>query len=143
MLPAPVSFTKNQRNYIVPLLNPPRPTNLVILLLLLLCCVSLLFSAFHTHHSTIPRCTSPALSATITRDHTIRGLKHLIIVPGHAIWKGGDPHLRLDDDQWILEPYQKSAGSVASFFAHIQRGYAYSTLFPGCLGDSHTSCSKS
>lgn len=53
---------------------------------------------------------------------TIRGLNHLIIVPGHAIWKGGDPRLRLDNDQWLLEPYQKSGRRVAAFFAHIERG---------------------
>ena len=62
------------------------------------------------------------MSSTITRQETATRLEHLIIVPGHAVWKGGDPRSRLDDDQWILEPYQKSGGRVATFFAHIQRG---------------------
>jgi hypothetical protein len=148
MLPAPVIFAKSksfQRNPIVPrcnaldvLLNRARPTNLVILFLLSVCCMSLLFSAFHihsttrSHHFNITNCTSTGLSATITRDDSIRGLRHLIIVPGHAIWKGGDPQLRLEEDQWILEPFQKSTGSVATFFAHIQRGCVYSTLLARC-----------
>ncbi|KAG6821023.1 hypothetical protein H0H93_007913 [Arthromyces matolae] len=40
----------------------------------------------------------------------------------HAIWKGIDPDLRLNEDQWILEPYQTGGGRVSAFFAHILRG---------------------
>jgi hypothetical protein len=138
LLPAPVTFTKRKpfrrnpilfhSNVLDVLLSRTRLTNLAILLLLFVCCMSLLLNAFHMnsttriHHQTNQLCTSSAMYATITREEAIRGLKHLIVVPGHAIWKGGDPQLRLDDNQWVLEPYQKSRGRVAAFFAHIQRG---------------------
>lgn len=118
MLPAPVTFTKSNPLRRSPILHPCR---LPFLLLLLLCSISLLLNAFYMYQKN-HLCISSAFSATVTRRVTIRGLNHLIIVPGHAIWKGGDPRLRLDNDQWLLEPYQKSGRRVAAFFAHIERG---------------------
>ncbi|KAF7975048.1 hypothetical protein HWV62_10539 [Athelia sp. TMB] len=50
------------------------------------------------------------------------GLDHLIIVPGHSIWTGTDPSLKLDEDQWLLEPYQKGGGRIDAFVSHIARG---------------------
>jgi len=128
MLPVPATFTKRKTlrqlrsNVFDVFLSRTRPINLVILLLLF---ISLLFNTYiystvRIYHDKI--CISSGLFQTITREDTIRGLKHLIVVPGHAIWKGGDPQSRLDEDQWILEPYQKSGGRVATFFAHIQQG---------------------
>ena len=124
MLPAPVTFHKTnsfKHNFRY---NGP---NVCILLLF---SMSLLLNAFYItsriHHQTFH---SSGLFATITRHAEItRGLNHLILVPGHAIWKGGDPQLRRDVDQWVLEPYQKVGGRVDAFFAHIQRGYVRSCI---------------
>lgn len=126
-LPTPVTFNKSnsfKRNILYNVLNVLfSHIRILSFCILLLFCISLLLNAFYIksriHHQNFH---SSSLFATITRHATTRGLNHLILVPGHAIWKGGDPRLRLDDDQWILEPYQKAGGRVDAFFAHIQRG---------------------
>jgi hypothetical protein len=131
-LPTPATSTKRKyfrqnparprSNVLELLLSRTRLTNLAILLLLFICCMSLLLNAFHVIHihlQTKQIGTPTGMYATITREENMRRLKHLIVVPGHAVWKGGDP---LDDDHWILEPYQKSGGRVATFVSHIQRG---------------------
>ncbi|KAH9858594.1 hypothetical protein C2E23DRAFT_799272, partial [Lenzites betulinus] len=41
------------------------------------------------------------------------------MVPGHAIWKGASLDARFDEDQWVLEPYQRGGGRIAAFFKHI------------------------
>lgn len=65
----------------------------------------------------------------IVRPEYARNLNHLIVVPGHAIWKGSRPELRMDDNEWVLEPYQKGKGRVRAFFSHIVRGYVSLSLF--------------
>lgn len=65
--------------------------------------------------------TPPSIESTIERSPEIRGLSHLIIVAGHAIWTGSDPSNRDQDDDWILAPYQRG-GSVKTFWKHIARG---------------------
>ncbi|KIJ27896.1 hypothetical protein M422DRAFT_190421, partial [Sphaerobolus stellatus SS14] len=49
---------------------------------------------------------------------------HLIVVPGHAIWTGSDLEDVYDEDNWILEPYQKGhdGRSVKVFVEHIKAG---------------------
>ena len=59
---------------------------------------------------------------TIARNRALEAVDHLIMVPGHAIWKGSDVEARLDEDQWILEPYQHGGGRVSAFFRHIVAG---------------------
>lgn len=61
--------------------------------------------------------------STISRPKSLQDLNHLVIVPGHAIWHGTDASSRLDEDNWILEPYQRHGGRVDTFFQHIARGY--------------------
>lgn len=48
-------------------------------------------------------------------------LTHLVIVAGHAIWKGDDPALIMNDTSWLLEDYQRG-GSVKTFVKHIEEG---------------------
>lgn len=135
MLPSPVSFSKRrafyrntaipraQRRYLDVLLSRARVTNLGFLLLVFLAAISLLCNLFFISSArTSHQHSFAGLLATISRKADIRGLKHLIIVPGHAIWKGMDPEFRLREDQWILEPYQQGGGRVAAFFAHILQG---------------------
>lgn len=60
--------------------------------------------------------------ATVTHPPNTENLEHLIIVPGHAIWIGNDPGQRLDESQWVLEPYQKGRARLEALYQHIQRG---------------------
>lgn len=53
-------------------------------------------------------------------------LTHLVIVAGHAIWKGNDPSRITDDSSWVLENYQKG-GSVRTFVKHIEAGLKIAT----------------
>ncbi|KAI1785872.1 hypothetical protein LXA43DRAFT_1113146 [Ganoderma leucocontextum] len=59
---------------------------------------------------------------TLQRDRTLEGIDHLIMVPGHAIWKGTSVEESTDEDAWVLEPYQRGGGRVAAFFRHIAGG---------------------
>jgi hypothetical protein len=59
---------------------------------------------------------------TISRRPDIQALDHLVVVPGHAVWLGPLSNSRLDDDEWILETFQRGGGSVAAFISHIERG---------------------
>jgi hypothetical protein len=43
------------------------------------------------------------------------------MVPGHAIWTGGDVSRVEEDEQWVLEPMQKG-GSVRTYLRHIEMG---------------------
>lgn len=78
---------------------------------------------------------------SVTRPDRARTLDHLIIVPGHAIWRGKPPftphlsnfelttclagsnaQLRMSESEWVLEPYQRGGGRIRAFFSHIVRG---------------------
>lgn len=71
---------------------------------------------------TSPHAKPSSILSTIQRDPALSSLSHLIIVPGHAIWKGTDPARRLDEDDWVLEPYQHGGGRVDAFYDHIATG---------------------
>jgi len=58
----------------------------------------------------------------VIREPWAESLDHLIIVPGHAIWKGVDPDKRTQDSEWVLEPYQMGAGNTQVFWEHIAVG---------------------
>ncbi|KAF8348176.1 hypothetical protein F5887DRAFT_1254581 [Amanita rubescens] len=112
MIPLPVSTKLRSR---ARLSNAGLFSLLSLLALSLLCNLAL----YIPHHATDPL---PVLLAAIKRHDSTENLTHLIIVPGHAIWTGTDPNLRLSEDQWLLESYQKGKGRLAAFFAHISRG---------------------
>ncbi|KAF9787869.1 hypothetical protein BJ322DRAFT_1105910 [Thelephora terrestris] len=61
-------------------------------------------------------------SQHVMREPWAESLDHLIIVPGHAIWKGVDPEKRSQDSEWILKPYQKGTGKIQVFWEHIAVG---------------------
>lgn len=61
-------------------------------------------------------------SQNVTRESWTEPLDHLIVVPGHAIWKGVDPEKRTQDSEWILTPYQKGTGKTQIFWEHIAVG---------------------
>ncbi|KAF8637975.1 hypothetical protein AX16_010607 [Volvariella volvacea WC 439] len=136
MLPSPVTLPKRRtfhrqdvasplRHLVTLLLTRSRLTNLGVLLLASLSAVSLLFNLYAYSSSCATdqfELVGSELFATIPRDGGLRHLNHLIMVPGHAIWIGTDPERRLDEDDWILEPYQRGGNRVAAFYAHIEQG---------------------
>lgn len=83
------------------------------------------FDRDQAHHHSPPlnlqKNNAPSIEATIERTGEIAGLTHLIMVAGHAIWKGADPEKREEDDEWVLTPIQKG-GSVRTFYKHIEAG---------------------
>lgn len=67
--------------------------------------------------------TTPALIAdTISYNTSVSQLDHLIIVAGHAIWKGGDIMDHSKDSSWVLDTAQEGHGNPDAFYAHIAKG---------------------
>lgn len=138
MLPLPVSSRtrpllrsglRHHRSTKDALLTRARITNLGLLLLSGVTVLSLLFNLsyyFSTpafHPQSLYHGAPPAdILSTIQRHEALSEIDHLIMVPGHAIWRGTDIRRRLDDDEWILEPYQRGGGRVAAFYQHIETG---------------------
>jgi len=135
VLPTPVSSSKqrrvfrrnfpgSQRHTLDILLIQARVTNLGLIILSCFAVVSFLYNlSFYFSHPQDPwdGSTSGILS-TLSRLPPVHELNHLIVVPGHSIWKGPDPHLIRNDDEWMLEPYQKGGGRVLAIINHISRG---------------------
>lgn len=138
MLPTPISYSSKRRRSIVAPRRPSlsiltaraRVTNLAVVLLASFAALSFLYnlSFYFFPGAHLPAsCHHPySLINTVFRNKAVRDLSHLVIVPGHAIWKGTHSDLRFDDDEWILEPYQRGGGRVAAFYQHILRGWVYS-----------------
>ncbi|KAI6026389.1 hypothetical protein PISMIDRAFT_674176 [Pisolithus microcarpus 441] len=108
-----------------------RLTNLGVLLLAAFASLSLLhnlsfiFSTAPASFSDVHEEYSPSsILTTIERNETLKGLDHLIIVPGHAIWVGSRPDHVLDEEYWTLEDYQKADGQVLAITDHIKHGVA-------------------
>ncbi|KZT10585.1 uncharacterized protein LAESUDRAFT_339231 [Laetiporus sulphureus 93-53] len=134
MLPLPVvvpakrrlSGTSVRRHRDV-LLARARITNLGLLLLGGFTALSLLLNLRYylfpapgaTWHR--PRHPRPPFSllATVPHSDALSLLNHLIIVPCHGVWQGHDPLKRLDEDDWILEDYQRGGGWVSALNGHI------------------------
>ncbi|KAI0373506.1 hypothetical protein BV20DRAFT_989291 [Pilatotrama ljubarskyi] len=137
MLPLPVSLSSVRRDHFRRhpggsrhyrstreiLLTRARVTNLGFLLLAAFAAVSFLvnlawyFSSPDEYDA--PYAPPRAIWDTIAREAALEEIYHLIMVPGHAIWKGTTVEARFDEDQWVLEPYQRGGGRIAAFFKHI------------------------
>lgn len=111
------------------LLTRARVTNLGLLLLAGFATLSFLFNlgfyfspSRRTLSSVISYVRPYGIWSTLERDETLAGLNHLVIVPGHAIWKGLDAERRFEDDEWVLEEYQRGGGRVSAFVQHITQG---------------------
>lgn len=63
------------------------------------------------------------LNVGVERSEGVSGVKHLIVVTGHAVWHGCEASDNEKDEEWILEEYQKGTKSIKAFFEHIRRGY--------------------
>lgn len=62
----------------------------------------------------------------------LANLYHLIIVPGHAVWKGRSAAEAHQDDYWVLEPIQKGGG-VQTFIKHVMKGAQLAVADPNSL----------
>ncbi|KAG2015844.1 hypothetical protein CC2G_009075 [Coprinopsis cinerea AmutBmut pab1-1] len=134
MLPAPATesrkrsfrrLTSPRKRVLDSLLARSRATNLAVLILSAICLLSLVLNVHHQLGSTWARSsehTAIGLFSTITRHRKSSNLNHLVVVPCHAIWKGVDAASRLNEDDWILEHYQKGTSQVDVFFRHIVEG---------------------
>ncbi|KZT38292.1 hypothetical protein SISSUDRAFT_1062125 [Sistotremastrum suecicum HHB10207 ss-3] len=62
------------------------------------------------------------LKVGVERSEEMVGVRHLIVVTGHAVWHGCEASDNAKDEEWILEEYQKGTKSIKVFFEHIRRG---------------------
>ncbi|KAG8710868.1 hypothetical protein FRC08_016611 [Ceratobasidium sp. 394] len=108
------------------LLSRSRITNLgaiIIGSILVISLVSNLRYAFLLSRATHRFTTTPALIAnTVSYNQSMSDLSHLIIVAGHAIWKGGLPADYAKDSAWVLDTVQAGRGNPDAFYAHIAKG---------------------
>ncbi|KAJ6558499.1 hypothetical protein DFH09DRAFT_1163008 [Mycena vulgaris] len=124
MLPTPVSTrlsTHRKHGFTLrrtSLLNRSRATNLAVLGLAALTFISLMFNFRLYFSSDGPAPLNPMLASLPELQHN---LNHLIVVPGHAIWKGTNPDLRMRGDEWAFESYRRNQEStlLEVFFKHI------------------------
>lgn len=135
VLPTPVSLSKQrrvfrrnlptaQRRTLDLLLTRSRVTNLGILILSLFAAISFLYnlSFYFSRPYRLWNNLPIGINSTLSRPKFVHDLNHLIIVPGHSIWRGSDPNLKLDEDEWLLESYQKGGGRISAFVNHIAHG---------------------
>lgn len=110
------------------LLSRSRATNLAVVIFGCILGISLIanlrYALSLSHSAYTQRFDSvPVLIVdTITYNHSISDLDHLIIVAGHAIWKGGDPEDFKFDSEWVLDVAQRGRGNPEAFHAHIAKG---------------------
>ncbi|ORY89035.1 hypothetical protein BCR35DRAFT_300816 [Leucosporidium creatinivorum] len=71
-----------------------------------------------------------SIRATLQPSHP--ELRHLIMVPGHAIWTGCDASTASQDQDWILEELQKG-GDVRAYIKHITKGAELAVRDPSSL----------
>lgn len=135
MLPIPVAFAARRpfrrnggslhtrQRTLDTLFTRARVTNLAVLLMAFFACISFFVNVSYYFSEPASRGIYPSsIVATIARAKSLQDLNHLILVPGHAIWHGMDASSRLDEDEWVLEPYQRNSGRVKTFIQHISRG---------------------
>lgn len=139
MLPIPISAKRKQfrrvdlphRQITSRLLRPARATNLALLLLISACFISLFFNLLQWYRAPTTQDgwgSNDLLQAFSSlygtpRPSNFKSVNHLVMVPCHAIWNGTDVASRLNDNDWLLETYQKGGNRVVAFFEHISRGY--------------------
>ncbi|GAA5915630.1 hypothetical protein JCM6882_002368 [Rhodosporidiobolus microsporus] len=114
-----------------------RTTNLAVLLLAGVAAVSVLVNirlwlgdeVFRRQRDFTTR-VPQSIRGTLQSPHS--NLKHLVMVPGHAIWQGCDATRATEDHDWILEPMQKG-GAVRTYLKHIVKGAEIAVRDPEAL----------
>jgi hypothetical protein len=72
----------------------------------------------------------PSILSTLPNAHS--HLRHLVLVPGHAIFSGCDSLHAYSDDNWILEKWQHD-GTVKTLVQHITKGVEIAVQDPEAL----------
>ena len=123
------------RRYAHFILARSRVTNLAVLILSACLLLSTLLNFRHYYlsdrrkhggfarHGPFHRLRS--IEDTIERPPALQALRHLILVPGHAVWLGRDANDALNETAWVLEPYQRGPGAethVEAFVNHVRKG---------------------
>ncbi|PWN43720.1 hypothetical protein IE81DRAFT_322129 [Ceraceosorus guamensis] len=126
-----------------------RVTNLGVVLLLAVACASLLlnlryaiagsrhvrglpppgFGSWESFHGLTP---STLLDSLPPPAKGADALNHLVIVTGHAVWAGCDFSGRENDENWVLESWQRG-GSTRTFWKHIEKGVEIADADPTAL----------
>ncbi|KAH8079417.1 hypothetical protein BXZ70DRAFT_901673 [Cristinia sonorae] len=140
MLPTPVSLRigsrskgflradSHRRSRLDVLLTRARITNLGFIILSAFAALSFLTNiVFYFSGSSEERYIThgyqpESIQATFDREDYLSGLSHLVMVPGHGIWKGWSGEEKLDEEMWVLEQYQLGGGRVKVWVQHIQTG---------------------
>ncbi|CAE6459224.1 unnamed protein product [Rhizoctonia solani] len=105
------------------LLSRSRVTNLGLVLISCVLGLSLLSNLRHAYLSRgYTTRTFQSITDTVSYNHSEPELDHLIMVAGHAIWKGGDPASYEQDSEWVLDVAQAGRGNPKAFYAHIAKG---------------------
>ncbi|CAE6490086.1 unnamed protein product [Rhizoctonia solani] len=110
------------------LLSRSRVTNLGMVLIGCVLGLSLLSNLRYIYllhgYESNPRIGTPPklITDTVSYNHSESRLDHLIMVAGHAIWKGGDPAAHEKDSEWVLDVAQAGRGNPKAFYAHIVKG---------------------
>ncbi|GAA6013637.1 hypothetical protein JCM10207_004798 [Rhodosporidiobolus poonsookiae] len=73
-----------------------------------------------------------SIRATLQAPNPYSNLKHLVMVPGHAIWQGCDASHATEDADWVLEPMQRG-GAVRTYLKHIIKGVEIAVRDPEAL----------
>jgi hypothetical protein len=132
MLPTPATVPRHsglrynasvtRRRTLSVLFSRSRATNLSLLLLATFAVFSFLLNIRYYFSLSLAHTPPSSILSTFARQKGLEDLVHLIIVPGHAIWKGNNAEQIMDENEWILEPYQRGVGGVSAFYNHIVRG---------------------
>ncbi|SCV71690.1 BQ2448_3278 [Microbotryum intermedium] len=113
-----------------------RMTNFAVLLLAFVSAISILLNVrLYLDQQIFRRPTPDALvplSLRATLPTSRAPLKHLVIIPGHAIWLGSNASRAALDQDWILEPFQKN-GDVRAYLKHIAKGAEIAGKDPDAL----------
>jgi hypothetical protein len=76
------------------------------------------FGSWQTFHGLTPQMLKENLPDPYPGSES---LNHLVIVAGHAVWAGCDFKDRENDENWVLEDYQRGGG-VKTYWKHIEKG---------------------
>ncbi|PVF99742.1 hypothetical protein CPB86DRAFT_275188 [Serendipita vermifera] len=78
--------------------------------------------------------TGPMPSVQTSLEHgSLANVTHLVIVAGHAIWKGCHDAEETDEANWVLQEHQRGHRSVEAFYSHITQGAAIHRSDPSSL----------
>ncbi|KAG8823638.1 hypothetical protein FRC19_003436 [Serendipita sp. 401] len=73
-----------------------------------------------------------ALRSSLNKD-SFGNASHLVIVAGHAIWRGCNSTDWTHEDNWVLQEHQKGTGSSRAFYSHIEKGVSLLNADPSAI----------